>query len=82
MPIDFGTPQGSTLGPVLFLFYINDIFNLKLNGKIICFADDAVIVYCNSNINELNRLMQEDISTIANWFEANKLTEMKKKQNA
>lgn len=50
--VDFGTPQGSTLGPILFLLYMNDICNLKLNGKIILFADDAVLIYTSNNNNE------------------------------
>lgn len=70
----FGTPQGSTLGPILFLLYMNDIFKLKLHGKIILFADDAAIVYCSDNINTLNRMICEDLETLLNWFIANKLT--------
>lgn len=74
LPIDDGTPQGSTLGPLLFLLYIIDIFKLKINGKIVMFADDAAISYSNTNLIELNRMMSEDIFTLSHWFEANKLT--------
>lgn len=72
--IDFGTPQGSTLGPALFILFINDITNLKLHGKIILFADDAVIVYCGTDIERINEMMIEDLETISRWFEENKLT--------
>lgn len=70
----FGTPQGSTLGPILFLLYVNDIFKLKLHGKIVLFADDAAIIYCSNNINTLHTMMCEDIEILLNWFIANKLT--------
>lgn len=72
--IEYGTPQGSTLGPLLFLIFINDIFKLKLNGKIVMFADDAAISYSSTKLDELKRLMNEDIITLSHWFESNKLT--------
>lgn len=77
--IAFGTPQGSTLGPALFILFINDITSLKLHGKILLFADDAVITYCETDVNELNRKMIEDMEVISHWFVANKLTLNRKK---
>lgn len=77
--IKFGTPQGSTLGPILFLIYMNDIFNLPLNGRIILFADDAAITYCGTSLVSFNRMMNEDLIMLSNWFAANKLTLNRKK---
>jgi Reverse transcriptase (RNA-dependent DNA polymerase) len=70
--IEYGTPQGSTLGPLLFLIFINDIFKLKLNGKIIMFADDAAISYSSTNVNDLSRMMREDMIVLSNWFEVSR----------
>lgn len=71
---NFGTPQGSTLGPLLFLLFINDIIHLKLHGKIVLFADDAALSYGSTDLAELNRMMSEDIATLSEWFQSNKLT--------
>lgn len=79
MNIEFGTPQGSTLGPVLFILYLNDITKLKLHGKIILFADDAALIYSACDVIELNQQMNEDVATLSHWFESNKLTLNRKK---
>lgn len=71
---EFGLPQGSNLGPLLFLLYINGIFDLPLNGKLILFADDAVLVYTDNNIDTIQAKMQADLDLIAAWLMENKLT--------
>lgn len=71
---EFGLPQGSNLGPLLFLVYINGIFDLKLNSKLILFADDAVLVCTGDDIEALKAKMQTDLNTLAAWFLNNKLT--------
>lgn len=70
----FSVTQGSNLGPLLFLIFINDIFNLRLNGKLVMFADDASISYVQGNTELLKLKMQEDIDLLVNWFAINKLT--------
>ena len=70
--IDYGIPQGSILGPKLFILYINDICNISKNLKFTLPADDTNIFYYNIDIlykqinNELNRLHV--------WFNVNKLS--------
>lgn len=69
-----GVPQGSILSPELFNFYMNDIFNLNLHGKLQLYADDALIVYKATTASILLIHMKEDILLINNWLSANKLT--------
>ena len=60
-----GVPQGSVLGPVLFLIYINDI-TLNIDSFIKLFADDAKI-YRKINSPEDARLLQKDLQTLEDW---------------
>lgn len=68
-----GVPQGSILGPLLFIIFINDFCKLKLFGKIITYADDSVILYSCLNINELTLQIESDLLEISKWFAANDL---------
>ena len=51
----YGVPQGSILGPRLFIIVMNDICNVSKVFKFILFADDTNLFYCDSNLNELIR---------------------------
>ncbi len=70
---NLGVPQGSNLGPLLFILFINDIEKLKLVGKIEFFADDIAIKYENTNIDNLFSQMQHDLNMLEDWFNGNKL---------
>ena len=72
--IDYGTPQGSCLGPLLFLIFCNDI-NLHLDFmSVIQFADDTTLYLSKKNLNYLQWCIECDVRSIIDWFKANKLT--------
>ena len=64
-------PQGSVLGPFLFLLYVNDLPNLIEDSQITMFADDTNLLRCGK---KREVLLQEDIERVADWFISNKLT--------
>lgn len=70
----FSIPQGSALGPLFFLLYINDIFKLKLHGEIVLFADDTAIVYVEPNREILQQKMRRDLKILNQWFGVNSLS--------
>ena len=72
--IKCGVPQGSILGPTLFLLYINDIKNISNLLKFIIFADDTNIYYSNEDIKVVEKTMNEELIKLVSWFKANKLT--------
>ena len=79
--ITWGVPQGSVLGTLLFLIYINDIFisTSKVNFHI--FADDICIFCSKKDLSLLERDLNTSLEDISNWLKANKLTLNVKKSN-
>ena len=72
--ITCGIPQGSILGPLFFIAYMNDIFHASKNLFNILYADDTSILLSGSDLQKLVREMNTELELISEWLKANKLT--------
>ena len=72
--VNYGTPQGSCLGPLIFLIFVNDM-QLHLNDvESVQFADDTTILFGHRNLNYLKYCLERELEILSDWFRANKLT--------
>lgn len=74
LPISTGVPQGSVLGPVLFLIYIEDLLRLPIKGKFTAFADDVTPFWHHRDSNILREIVSHDLQEIKLWCDANYLS--------
>lgn len=70
----YGIPQGTVLGPMLFLIYANDLFDLGTQSVIISFADDTVMLSRGRSWDEVVETANRDLKIMKTWFDYNLLT--------
>ena len=70
----FGVPQGSILRPLLFIIYVNDLYNVSKIFEPIIFADDTNLFFSHKSIKELFYTANLELNKVFRWFNANKLS--------
>ena len=79
--ITCGVPQGSILGPLLFLIFVNDLHKVTKYLDPIMFADDTNLFYSHKNIKTLFQIVNSELKHVNEWFLADKLSLNAKKKN-
>ena len=71
--ISCGVPQGSILGPVLFLLCFNDFSKILFKSKVLMFADDTVVFYAGKSAEEIESVLNSELNNICRYFIKNDL---------
>ena len=73
-PLTWGIPQGSSLGPFLFLIYINDLPNCLDMAQPRMFADDTSVSFASDSLDEIQNVINSELKNLNSWLIANRLS--------
>jgi hypothetical protein len=71
--ITCGVPQGSILGPLLFLIYVNDM-SAVVKSKLLLYADDSAILVSGKNKQDIEKILSDELNAVSQWLICNKLS--------
>ena len=71
--INFGVPQGSALGPLLFIMYINDISHVVRYSNVEQYADNTLLYFASDDVNIIDSNLLSDLDSVTQWLSANYL---------
>ena len=66
-----GVPQGSILGPLLFVLYVNDLHTELEHCRVLMYADDTVIFYSNASSKNIEEIINKEVQRVADWLREN-----------
>lgn len=72
--IKIGIPQGTVLGPILFITYINSLTNIRIQGSVTSYADDTVLLFSGDTWGDVKRTVSSELIKVKNWLDNKKLT--------